>query len=355
LEVRIDPEFRALIPPLSAEERAGLEEDIRRDGCRDRLIVWQEEGILLDGHNRYDICTQHRIKFGITQKSFPSRDDARLWVIRHQLNRRNLAAIDRIELVRHMEDIVAAKAAAARLEGNRKGGASKSSINLPTTSPEQHIDTRKEMASLAGVSEGSYDRGKRVIANGVPELREAVREGLGLFTAAEVAKLPAETQKEVLSVAKANHTSVAVVLKEQLPASIPKEPGATVLHVNGKARKPRKAPQQIKASTAAARARAVEMSGLPDGEWLARMPLEKVLVGVSLRKSGEDALAYRYCEAIVAMAPERGPFRDAIAHLLGRFAHPMDWRRCDGCKGSGNSCRACGGAGYVIPHTEIEG
>jgi hypothetical protein len=50
-ELCIDPEFLALIPPLSATERQGLEASILAEGCRDPLIVWEEKNILVDGHN----------------------------------------------------------------------------------------------------------------------------------------------------------------------------------------------------------------------------------------------------------------------------------------------------------------
>jgi hypothetical protein len=36
-ELCIDPEFLALIPPLSATERQGLETSILAEGCRDPL------------------------------------------------------------------------------------------------------------------------------------------------------------------------------------------------------------------------------------------------------------------------------------------------------------------------------
>jgi DNA-binding transcriptional regulator/RsmH inhibitor MraZ len=64
-KLRIDPEFKSLIPPLATEEYAGLEESILAEGCRDALILW--DGILIDGHNRYEICTRHNIPFETTE------------------------------------------------------------------------------------------------------------------------------------------------------------------------------------------------------------------------------------------------------------------------------------------------
>ena len=55
-EFTIDPEIRQLIPLLTTEERSGLEASLKADGCRDALVVWAEKHILLDGHNRFEIC-----------------------------------------------------------------------------------------------------------------------------------------------------------------------------------------------------------------------------------------------------------------------------------------------------------
>ena len=38
--MQIDDEFKALIPPLSVDERAQLEANLLADGCRDPLVVW---------------------------------------------------------------------------------------------------------------------------------------------------------------------------------------------------------------------------------------------------------------------------------------------------------------------------
>ena len=63
VEITIDPEFQALIPPLQAEELDQLEANLRRDGCRDPLMVWEEAGVLLDGHHRLEICQREGLSF----------------------------------------------------------------------------------------------------------------------------------------------------------------------------------------------------------------------------------------------------------------------------------------------------
>lgn len=88
MNITIDKEFRGLIPPLTAEEYAGLEKSILEEGCRDALITWN--GVLVDGHNRYEICQKHGMTFRTQEKAFDSREDAIDWIIDNQLNRRNL-------------------------------------------------------------------------------------------------------------------------------------------------------------------------------------------------------------------------------------------------------------------------
>ena len=39
MEIRIDQEFKNLIPPLTDEEFSGLEAAIAAEGCRDPLVI----------------------------------------------------------------------------------------------------------------------------------------------------------------------------------------------------------------------------------------------------------------------------------------------------------------------------
>jgi N6-adenosine-specific RNA methylase IME4 len=92
-DIVIDTEFAALIPPLSAEERQQLEENIvEHAGARDPLVVWASNGAmtLLDGHNRYEICTRLGLPFDIHELRFKSRSEAEDWIDKNQLGRRNL-------------------------------------------------------------------------------------------------------------------------------------------------------------------------------------------------------------------------------------------------------------------------
>jgi hypothetical protein len=89
--VRIDPEFAGLIPALAGHEFAKFEQRILAEGCQDALLVWSGHDILLDGHNRYEICRRHHLPFKVRYLAFPDREAARNFVVTTQLARRNLS------------------------------------------------------------------------------------------------------------------------------------------------------------------------------------------------------------------------------------------------------------------------
>ena len=78
-------------------ERDGLESSIAADGCRDALVVWGD--ILVDGHNRFEICTRLGIEYRTVSKEFSDREAAADWIDSNQLGRRNLSP-DQMSFIR---------------------------------------------------------------------------------------------------------------------------------------------------------------------------------------------------------------------------------------------------------------
>ncbi len=106
MDLFIDREFHELIPPLEPEELVGLEDSIKKYGNLVPVIIWKETRKLLDGHNRYDLCTKHgkELKTPI-EMSFPDRGSAMLWLIDNQLARRNLNKFAQVQLRLIKKDI----------------------------------------------------------------------------------------------------------------------------------------------------------------------------------------------------------------------------------------------------------
>lgn len=94
--LRILPELESLIPPLKPKEFEQLEANILQDGCREALLVWEQEQkneteyVLIDGHNRYGICQKHKLDFRIQLLQFDSLKQVKDYMINNQLGRRNL-------------------------------------------------------------------------------------------------------------------------------------------------------------------------------------------------------------------------------------------------------------------------
>ena len=95
--LKIDEEFKQLIHPLKRQEYLQLESNIIADGCRDPIIVWK--GYIIDGHNRYEICTRHGIPFETQEKTFVCREEAIAWICANQLGRRNISEETRKYLI----------------------------------------------------------------------------------------------------------------------------------------------------------------------------------------------------------------------------------------------------------------
>ena len=90
-QLKIDPEFEKVIPPLTKDEYHQLEENILDDGrIMMPIAVWSD--IIVDGHNRYRIaCEYGDIPFSTTQLDFANRYEVIAWICKNQLGRRNLS------------------------------------------------------------------------------------------------------------------------------------------------------------------------------------------------------------------------------------------------------------------------
>lgn len=167
--IRIDTEFKSLIPPLSGEEYDALEKSIVSEGCRDALILWGDT--LVDGHNRYEICKRHNIPFQTTHKNFDSRNDAIVWMIQNQLGRRNLPAYERARLALRLKPVIAEKAK-ENLVTHTKDGYQPCQI-----SDKAPIDTKKVVADAAGVSHDTIAKVEKIEAKATPEVKKQLQAG----------------------------------------------------------------------------------------------------------------------------------------------------------------------------------
>ena len=67
-----------------------LRDSIQEHGCVYPLVIWKEEGVLVDGHRRNAICQELGLVPVLVYKSFDSEESAVEWAKSQQGHRRNL-------------------------------------------------------------------------------------------------------------------------------------------------------------------------------------------------------------------------------------------------------------------------
>lgn len=165
IDVSVDKEFETLLQPLSDQEYQGLEEDIIKHGCLNPIITWN--GLIVDGHNRFQICRKLDLEHTSKEISFADRDEAKLWILGHQLKRRNLNDFQRGEMALRMKEIITKKAK----ENQRAGGGS---VHLKSDKP---VDTLKEMAQTAEISRDTLFKIEKIAENATEEEKASLRAG----------------------------------------------------------------------------------------------------------------------------------------------------------------------------------
>ena len=168
-DLKIETEFSDLIPPLQDTEMDMLRKSILANGCEMPLVVWG--GTIVDGHNRYRICHENGVPFGVEEKQFDSREAAKIWIIRNQLGRRNLADFQKCELVLPLEELLKSEA-----EKRMQAGKSRLPDPVPNLAQGQ-ARTRDTLASLAGVSHGTLDKAKKIIESADDQMKARLRRG----------------------------------------------------------------------------------------------------------------------------------------------------------------------------------
>ena len=193
----VDEEFSRLIPPLTPDEHRLLEEQILADGCREPLVIWKEEMVLLDGHHRHRICTKHGLPFATEMKSAKSRFEARAFVRGAALGRRNVND----EMRRYLwgsqyED-----------EKREYGGIRRGSGSSPQSGDLKPGKTADRLAAELKTSKntieraGRYARALDAIAESHPDLKDAILSRSTRLTSTqvgEVAAAPAEERLELV-------------------------------------------------------------------------------------------------------------------------------------------------------------
>ena len=172
--LKIDEEFKSIIPPLHRKEYLQLEQNILNDGCTDPIITWY--GYIVDGHNRYEICHAHSIPFHTREMYFESREAVIAWICAHQLGRRNISEETRKYLIGRQYEAEKKQIAARNKSGHNQYTPSE------LLTPQKHT-TAERIASENNICYGTvqkyaaYSRWMDTIAKKEPALAKKILSG----------------------------------------------------------------------------------------------------------------------------------------------------------------------------------
>lgn len=120
--------------------------------------------IIIDGHNRYEICTRLGVAFNVVELDFADSDEVKIWIIRNQFARRNLSDYQRSKLALKLKPLIAGKAKANQKLSDGKGAQKSADLKV---SP---VETREELAKAAGVSHDTIKKVETIIESPVATL-----------------------------------------------------------------------------------------------------------------------------------------------------------------------------------------
>lgn len=168
MEYRIDPELNNVLPKLLDADYKALEQSLLREGYKGApIMVWGD--VIVDGHNRYEICNKHNIPYEVKSVEFASKEEAIIWMVRQQLGRRTLTPLQRIQIVEKYRPFYKEK---AKKNKSLNGGDKKSKLKKSTTPlpKEEKVDVRAELAKDADVSTNTYAKGLDILKSENEEL-----------------------------------------------------------------------------------------------------------------------------------------------------------------------------------------
>lgn len=166
MELKIDPEFKELIPPLNEDELSLLHDSLDKHGCLDAIKTW--EGTVIDGHNRFAYCEENDIEYEYDPMEFDDRNAVMVWIIDNQLGRRNLS-----KYVRGVLEIEREK----YLPGEQAGGDRQTEKHLFNSEKMVPTNRHKSAAASAGVSVGTYHKIKKIHNEGDSEQKARAASG----------------------------------------------------------------------------------------------------------------------------------------------------------------------------------
>lgn len=214
VKLKIDPEFRDKIPPLTEAEFEQLKENILSDGeVYEPIVTWNDT--IIDGHNRWRIICENwellKDKFHTKPMNFADKYEAYAWMCKKQLGRRNLSPKDRDMLIDSMVE------ARKKSRGGQAGNENAAKEKRIDQSGQIVSSTRSAIAKELGVGEGTVQRAQQ-FGNGIREMEKVCPE------AAEIIRTTDNVPRQMVrDIPKMAHEQIAELAQDILTGDIKKD------------------------------------------------------------------------------------------------------------------------------------
>lgn len=172
--IKIDPDFASIWGDLEGEAYEGLKAEIKADGIRDPLVIWNPNNdfILVDGHNRLRVAKElHLNAVPVSYKVFKDKAEAATWIFAHQVNRRN--ATDGQKAIAY--GLIRKEYAEEAKESKKRKPES-----VRENSPKQNYEdnrTRHRAAQAVGLSDWKARQADYILDYASEEQKEDLRSG----------------------------------------------------------------------------------------------------------------------------------------------------------------------------------
>lgn len=177
LELKVNPEYETLLPQISNEEYETLKMSFLTEGQHFPIIV-NQDGVILDGHQRYRACNEIGMECRYEVKTFTNPLLEKKFVIEANLLRRHLSVAERAKLgylLLAIETELGRQREEATLPKPGQKG-----FQPVVASGDATIDFGKaaeKVARKVGVSQATIERIKVIEERGTPEQIKAVEKG----------------------------------------------------------------------------------------------------------------------------------------------------------------------------------
>jgi ParB family chromosome partitioning protein len=201
-------ELKSYLPFMEDDLYEQLKSDIKQNGLNDPILFMltpNGEKLVIEGHTRLRACIELKLKNIPTKEvkeNFESIDDIKLWMVRHQFQRRNLSSVEKIELALLSRETI---------EKMAKDNLFKAGKNIEI---DKSIDTYAEIAKIAGVGRTSVFMYSAIMDKASDSVKQKLRKGDMSITSAYDKVKDIHQKKRAKPVNKANNYKILNSIEE---------------------------------------------------------------------------------------------------------------------------------------------